>query len=61
MTWPSSPRQLRLAPACLSCISSMASAPHNEVNKIELLDDDDMRAMIDDQLVIDQPTARPVL
>ena len=44
--WSPTPRRWRRASR--SCTSSTASAPRTRSAKIELLDDDDLRAMIDD-------------
>ncbi len=45
------PRRHAAQRACRSCTSSTASAPRTRSNKIEPLDDDDLRALIDDELV----------
>ena len=42
----------RCGAACRSCTSSTASARRHEVDKIDLLDDDDLRALVRDDDVL---------
>ena len=50
-TWPPSRRWPRSSRACRSCTSSTASAPRTRSTRIQMLSDDDLRALVDDRLV----------
>ena len=51
MTWRWWRRRRRCAPGCRSCTSSTGSGPRTSSNTIEMLGDDDLRALIADDLV----------